>query len=95
MTPRPRPGRRRGRFLAQSRAALLRLSARPLQVPAGVLTREQEAVFRAHTRRVDLLHAWYADAAAELQRPGMPALPAHDAGRRPESEGPTASRGAS
>ncbi|CAJ61367.1 hypothetical protein FRAAL2721 [Frankia alni ACN14a] len=68
-------------------------------MPAGVLTREQEAVFRAHTRRVDLLHAWYADAAAELQRPGrrpgMPALPAHDAGRRPESEGPIASRGAS
>ncbi|MCM3920323.1 hypothetical protein ND748_01285 [Frankia sp. AiPs1] len=99
MTPGPQPGRRRDRFLAQHRAALLRLSAYPPQGPAGVLTREQGGAFRARTWRVDLLGAWYTDAAAELhrpgRRPGMPALPTHDAGHRPQLEGPTASRGAS
>ncbi|WP_261566932.1 hypothetical protein [Frankia gtarii] len=59
----------RGRFPTEHRAALLRLSARPPQAPAGRLTTEQESAFRARTHQVGLIGIWYATAAAELHRP--------------------------
>ncbi|WP_055748397.1 hypothetical protein [Frankia sp. AvcI1] len=90
------PSRGRGsRFRTEHRAALLRLSARPPQVPAGRLTDEQERAFRARTRRVGMIGVWYAAAAAELhrsdRRPAGIGLPPAAAGAdRSETDGPTA-----